>query len=192
MFVPVGWLMAATAAVAISDSPQTFQCTSVASPCDCADGFKCCNTSTSKGVKNREDAEHCCCPASDELLFASAAAVCVVEAKKCQYTCCEAGMKLCGSDCCDASAKCGEGKCGASTATTPSSGCSQRSWWEIVPGEKVWSFLLEFMAVPAAFCGAGVFCSSYFLRRRARLALTTPRPLRRLGDEESSYSRSDI
>ena len=24
------------------------------------------------------------------------------EAKKCQYTCCEAGMKLCGSDCCDA------------------------------------------------------------------------------------------
>ncbi|CAJ1358770.1 unnamed protein product [Effrenium voratum] len=118
---------------AAEDIAQHVECTSTAQPCECADGYKCGNTSTSKGVKNREDATSCCCPATASILFAASPAICQ-EVKKCTYDCCTAGSKLCGTTCCNASTKCHLGQCSSgSTTPPPQQPGSQRVWYELIP-----------------------------------------------------------
>eukprot|EP00435_Cladocopium_sp_Y103_P044207 s2275_g12.t1 len=102
---------------AAADDVQHVSCKSCATPCDCADGFKCANMSTSKGVKNRQDAPLCCCPSSSDVIFAASPAICN-EVKKCTYDCCLSGQKLCGDSCCTEGQKCISGQCKTNFTTT--------------------------------------------------------------------------
>mmetsp|Transcript_74619 Transcript_74619/g.241515 ORF Transcript_74619/g.241515 Transcript_74619/m.241515 type:complete len:182 (-) Transcript_74619:59-604(-) len=85
-------------------------CTVAATPCACDSADRCANASVVKGIKNRGDADDCCCPSGAPLIWSDSKAKCM-EVKKCHFACCASGTKMCNGLCCDESEKCMQGKC---------------------------------------------------------------------------------
>lgn len=177
-------------ATAQPSAPIRIEGSWTAEVCDCISGERCANTSTSRGVKDREDAAQCCCSSSAPLIWGSPPAKCM-EVERCTYNCCAGSQKLCGNTatriCCPAGAKCISGKCSSGPGPSPGpSPCpdpgTERPWWEIVPGLKWFSVLVD-IGLPMFFCGTGVAAPCTI--RRLRALPWTERNLPRLYQQQS-------
>mmetsp|Transcript_6177 Transcript_6177/g.11411 ORF Transcript_6177/g.11411 Transcript_6177/m.11411 type:complete len:223 (-) Transcript_6177:81-749(-) len=156
--------------------PTRIECYSITEPCHCSAGSdQCCNKSTSPGVKNRGDADHCCCSADAPLIWGNPPAKCQ-EVKKCTYNCCPADQKLCADACCPPGDKCMLGVCSSSPKPTPTPsprpapapGPPSRSWWEVIPGNGGLSVLVD-LAMSSVCCGTGAVALPPCYRRMRQL-----------------------
>lgn len=140
----------AAAALALGGLPansapsSSISCKVTVDPCRCGEGEGCANSSVAKGIRNRQDADHCCCPQDAPLIWSDPLAKCS-EAKKCSFVCCPNGDKLCLNACCGKSQKCTQGVCSAAPSPTtsstapwptspPGSARDARNFWEFLPG----------------------------------------------------------
>lgn len=85
-------------------------CTVATEVCMCSSGSRCGNESVAPGVKNRGDADSCCCQTNAPLIWEDKDAKCM-ETSKCTWGCCGSGQKLCGDVCCAPGEKCFDGTC---------------------------------------------------------------------------------